>query len=88
MLDDGTAVDINDTETLYRVCTSNYNATMPGSVFEGKEPVIPLADAPVDNDEFIRLLREGKEAGGGYIPVDTGSRGIDITGQSEAENRN
>ena len=49
---------------------------------------IPLADAPVDNDEFIRLLREGKEAGGGYIPVDTGSRGIDITGQSEAENRN
>ena len=74
-LDDGTVVDINDTETLYRVCTSNYNATMPDSVFEGKEPVIPLADAPIDNEEFIRLLREEK----GYIPVDTGARGIDVT---------
>ncbi len=41
--------------------------------------MIPLADAPVDNDEFIRLLREEKEANGGYIPVDTGVRGIDIT---------
>ncbi len=78
-LDDGTEVDINDTETLYRVCTSNYNATMPGSVFEGKEPVIPLADAPIDNDEFIRLLRAEKEANGGYITVDTGARGIDVT---------
>ena len=78
-LDDGTVVDINDTETLYRICTSNYNATMPNSIFEGKEPVIPLADAPIDNDEFIRLLRREKEANGGYIAVDTGERGIDIT---------
>ena len=78
-LDDGTMVDINDTETLYRICTSNYNATMPNSIFEGKEPVIPLADAPIDNDEFIRLLRKEKEANGGYIAVDTGARGIDIT---------
>ena len=78
-LDDGTVVDINDTETLYRICTSNYNATMPNSIFEGKEPVIPLADAPIDNDEFIRLLRKEKEANGGYIAVDTGARGIDIT---------
>ncbi len=79
MLDDGTEVDINDTETLYRICTSTYNATMPDSVFEGKEPVIPVADAPVDNEGFIRLLRENKEANGGYITVDTGLRGIDIT---------
>ena len=78
-LDDGTMVDINDTETLYRICTSNYNATMPNSIFEGKEPVIPLADAPIDNDEFIQLLRKEKEANGGYIAVDTGARGIDIT---------
>ena len=41
--------------------------------------MIPIADAPVDNDEFIRLLREEKEANGGYITVDTGLRGIDIT---------
>lgn len=78
-LDDGTEVDINDTKTLYRICTSSYNASMPGSIFEGKEPVIPLADAPMDNDEFIRLLRKEKEANGGYISVDTGSRGIEIT---------
>ena len=52
---------------------------MPDSIFEGKEPVIPMADAPVDNDEFIRLLRKEKEETGGYITVDTGVRGIDIT---------
>ncbi len=78
-LDDGTEVDINDTETLYRICTSSFNATLPDSVFAGKEPVIPLADSPLDNDEFIRLLREEKEANGGYISVDTGERGIEIT---------
>ena len=52
---------------------------MPDSVFTEKEPVIPLADAPMDNDAFIRLLREEKEANGGYIAVDTGVRGTDIT---------
>ena len=78
-LDDGTEVDLNDTQTLYRVCTSSFNATMPDSVFEGREPVIPLADAPIDNETFIRLLREEKEANGGRITVDTGVRGIDIT---------
>ncbi len=78
-LDDGTEVDLLDTETLYRVCTSNYSATMPGSVFEGKEPVISISDAPIDNEAFISLLRETKEATGGYIPVDTGARGIDVT---------
>ena len=87
-LDDGTEVDINDTETRYRVCTSIYNATMPGSIFTGKEPVIPLADAPIDNDEYIRLLREQKKADGGYIAVDTGLRGIDITEHSETEKQN
>ena len=58
---------------------------MPDSVFEGKEPVIPLADAPTDNDEFIRLLREEKEANGGYITVDTGLRGIDVTEPSDRD---
>ena len=78
-LDDGTEVDLNDTETLYRICITNYNATKTGSVLEGKEPVIPLADAPVDNDAFICLLRENREANEGYIPVDTSPRGIEIT---------
>ena len=78
-LDDGTEVDINDTNTLYRICISNYNATIPGSIFEGKEPVIPLSEAPTDIDAFILLLREEKEINEGYIAVDSGERGIDIT---------
>ena len=78
-LDDGTEVDIHDTETLYRVCTTNFNATMPGSVFENKEPIIPMADAPIDNEAFIRLLREGRKTNGGYVPVDTGARGVNVT---------
>ena len=78
-LDDGTQVDPNDTQTLYRVCTSTFNATVPGSVFEGKEPVVPEADAPVDNEAIIRLLREEKQENDGYISVDTGSRGTEIS---------
>ena len=77
-LDDGTEVDINDTEKLYRVCTTSYNATLPGSVFEDKEPVVPVSDTPVDNDTYIQLLREKKETGDGYIPVDTSPRGTEI----------
>lgn len=46
---------------------------MPDSVYQGKAPVIPIADAPIDNDGFIRLPHEEKEATGGYIPVDNGS---------------
>ena len=82
-LDDGTVVDPDDTQTLYRVCITNYNATIPGSVFEDKEPVVPLSDAPIDNEALIRLLREEKAAGDGYIAVDTGVRGIDITKEQE-----
>ena len=77
-LDDGTPIDLNDTKTLYRVCTSTFNATTRGSIFEGKEPVVPEADAPVDNEAIIRLLREEKQENGGYIPVDTGQRGTEI----------
>ena len=77
-LDDGTEVDIHDTQRLYRVCTSNFNATIPGSVFEGKEPVVPEADAPIDNESFVSLLRELREVRGGYIPVDSGPRGVEV----------
>ncbi len=78
-LDDGTQVDPNDTQTLYRVCTSTFNATVPRSVFEGKEPVVPEADAPVDNEAIIRLLREEKQENDGYISVDTAPRGTEIS---------
>lgn len=77
-LSDGTVVDPEDTQTLYRVCTSNYSATKPGSVFENKEPVIPAADAPVDNETFIRLLREEGKENNGHIAVDDGPRGTRI----------
>ena len=79
MLDDGTQVDPDDTQTLYRVCTTNYNATVHGSVFTGKEPVVPEADAPVDNEAIIRLLREEKQENDGHITVDAGPRGTEIS---------
>ena len=80
-LSDGTPVDPEDTRTLYRVCVSNYNATQHGSVFENKEPVIPAADAPIDNDSFIRLLRKEGQMNNGYIAVDDGPRGIQVNAQ-------
>ena len=77
-LSDGTPVDPEDTATLYRVCTSDYNATQPGSVFEGKEPVVPAAESPIDNEIMITLLREEGQANGGYLAVDDGPRGIEV----------
>ena len=78
-LSDGTEVDINDTETLYRVCTSNYNATVENSVFLGKTPVVPEAEAPIDNLTIIELVRAEAEANNGHILVDTEPRGICLT---------
>ena len=77
-LDGGIQVDINDTETLYRVCTTDFSATVPGSVFEGKTPLVPEADAPTDNEAIIKALREIGAENGGYIPVDDGPRGVEI----------
>ena len=76
ILDDGTAVDPEDTVKKYRVCVSSYSATLPGSVFEGKEPVVPESAAPVDNITFIEVLRDIAAENGGFIPVDAGPRGI------------
>ncbi len=84
MLADGTEVDMNDTETLYRVCTTDFNATLQGSVFEGKEPVVPEADSPVDNESYVLLLREMLKRNNGYIPVDTTPRGIEINAEEGA----
>lgn len=77
-LDDGTEVDPSDTQTVYRVCTTNYSATVRGSVFEGKTPVIPESEAPIDFELFIRLLREEGRQNNGYLFVDNGPRGIQV----------
>ena len=77
-LSDGTKLDLNDNETKYRVCTTNYSATLDGSVFQGKEPIVPMADAPVDNVTIIELLRAAKAQGDGYIPVDETGRGTKV----------
>ena len=75
-LNNGTEVDLNDTHTLYRVCTSNYNATLDGSIFLDKTPVVPESEAPVDNLTVIKLLREEARENDGHISVDTEPRGI------------
>lgn len=74
-LDDGTQVDINDNITLYRVCTSVYNASLEDGVFNGKTPIYPESDAPVDNVTIIDLLRQEAAENDGYLSVDTGARG-------------
>ena len=71
-------MDLEGTEKQYRVCTTDFNATVPGSVFEEKTPVVPQADAPTDNESIVRFLREEKAASDGYISVDTRPRGIEV----------
>ena len=78
-LDDGTEVDIHDTETLYRVCIIDFCATVPGSVFENREPVIPAADSPVDHESIVAHLRRVFAENGGYIAVDDSPRGTEVT---------
>ena len=75
---------INMSETLYRVCTSEFNATLPGSVFEGKEPLYPVAEAPLDNLTLIYFLRQEARDNEGYIAVDTSPRGTCIQGEVPA----
>ena len=77
-LDDGTDVDLSDSDTLYRVCVSEYSATYPGSVFQDKEPVIPPADSPIDNESFIEVLREEAAENEGFLYIDMRVRGTKI----------
>ena len=77
-LDDGTELDLSDTETVYRVCISEYSATIPGSVFEGKEPVILKSDSPIDNESFIKVLQKEAAENNGYLHVDTSGRGTRV----------
>ena len=60
------------------MCTSNYNATVEGSVFLGKTPLVPEADAPTDNEAFIKLLRQAYVLDGGYISVDPSPRSVEV----------
>ncbi len=83
-LSDGTEVDIHDSQTLYRVCTTNFSATLPGSVFEGKEPLYPEAEAPLDSLTLILFLRQEARDNEGYIAVDTSPRGTCIQGEVPA----
>ena len=86
-LDDGTPVDITGTDPVYRVVTSNYSATIEGSVFEGKTPVFPEALAPIDNIALIEVLREMRDTEGsdGYIPVDTAPNGVCLNAEEAEE---
>lgn len=77
-LSDGTKIDPEDNVTLFRVVTSNYNAAVKGSVFEGKTPLVAEGEAPIDNEAFVRVLKEEAAENNGYIHVDTGVRGIDV----------
>ena len=83
-LSDGTEVDVHDNQTLYRVCTADLNATLTGSVFEGKEPLYPVSEAPLDNLTLIRFLRQEARDNEGRIAVDTSPRGICIQGEAPA----
>ena len=74
-LSDGTAVDIHGKDPVYRIVISNYSATLEGSVFEDKTPVYPVADAPIDSQALIELLRDRRDRGETHIPVDRTHRG-------------
>ena len=80
-LSDGTQVDVHDSSTLYRVVTSNYSASVPGGVFEGKEPLYPESEAPIDNLTMILFLRQEARDNEGRISVDLSPRGACIEGE-------
>lgn len=73
-LDDGTKVDITDTKKTYRVVTNEYCATLPGSVYESKTPVVDVNEAPADNDAIIATLRAEYKANNGKITLDLTER--------------
>ncbi len=71
----GTNVDLDDTETTYKICVTGSCASQPGSVFEGKTPLHSKDEAPVDNQALIEVLRKRRDGGNIHIPADTYSRG-------------
>ena len=77
-LDDGTEVDIEDDTVTYKICTCEYCATLEGSVFLGKEGLVPEAEVPIDNVTIIELVRREAEENNGHITVDTLPRDLHI----------
>lgn len=75
-LDNGTKIDIHGKDTKYRIVISNYSATLPGSIFEGKTPLHPELESPVDNQALIKLLRDRRDKGQVHIPTDNKPRSI------------
>ena len=73
-LDDGTVVDIDDDTVTYKICTCEYCATLEGSVFLGKEGIVPEAEVPIDNVTIIELVRREAAENDGYVAVDTTPR--------------
>ena len=82
-LDNGTSVDIHGTEAKYRIVITSYCAYQEGSVFEGKDPLHPEIDAPVDNQAIIELLRDRRDRGLVHIPTDTKPRSTWLNEPSE-----
>lgn len=74
-MDNGTSIDVDGTDTKYRVVVPNYCASQSGSVFEFKKPLHPVLEAPVDNQSLIALLRDRRDKGQVHIPTDNKPKG-------------
>ena len=75
--DDGEEIDITDTEKTYNVCVNEYNATLPGAVFEGMTPLVEPMLCPIDNQCFLEVLRARREAYGLEWTLDTTVRAVE-----------
>ena len=71
-------MDIEDDTVTYKICTCEYCATLEGSVFLGKEGLVPEAEVPIDNVTIIELVRREAEENNGHITVDTLPRDLHI----------
>ncbi|MDO4311582.1 MAG: 5'-nucleotidase C-terminal domain-containing protein [Eubacteriales bacterium] len=76
--DDGEIIDVNDNTKTYNVCTNEYCATLPGSVFENMTPLVKLDDAPIDNLSTIEALRERRDTVGLAMELDTSVHSMTI----------
>ncbi len=75
--DDGQSIDPTDTTKTFNVVCNEYNATLPGSVFENLTPVQDINEAPVDNESAIAALRAIRESGVTTMDVDSTVRAVE-----------
>jgi len=73
-LKSGSKVDLTGTDETYRIVISSHCASLPGSIFEDKEPVHSVLEAPVDNQAIIEILRDRRDRGDIHISINTDSR--------------